>query len=173
MAAVVVIQGCDGSSEDAATVSQLEAQQQIKRLREDTEIELKDLRGRWLATEGLLTRQREILKSLKAQLSTGSQNSNAKLAEFELSIGALSAEVERLRRSAGLPTTEEDEERRLARSYEEIYCLRKRGAEESVGSVYKRYGFADAAAWSSAWQRVSRNETFEREVSERVRRLCP
>jgi hypothetical protein len=154
-------------------VAQLETQQQVKRLREDTEIELQDLRGRWLATEGLLTTQRNLLKKLNDTHATASNGQTAKLAALELALGALAAQLEQLRRQAGLPLAGDDEQDRLARSYEEIYCLRKRGAEESVAAVYKRYGFNDAASWSKAWEKAAASETFERAVSDRVKRLCP
>ena len=35
------------------------------------------------------------------------------------------------------------------------------------------HGFETVEDWARAWQDAARSESFEREVSERVERLCP
>ena len=163
--------GCDRPTPESPLAAPTEAQQQNKRLREDMEIELQDLRGRWLATEGLFTKQRSIIAELRKDIDLGQEKVNALLA-LEVELGAMAAELEAIKSgvvSAPANTLSE----RLARSYEEIYCLRKRGAEESVATVYERYGFESAELWRQAWQTAARSEAFEKEVTARVQRLCP
>ena len=54
--------GCSKSETHKRPAITDEIGQPVKRLREDTESELQDLRGRWLATEALLIRLRDQLK---------------------------------------------------------------------------------------------------------------
>lgn len=164
---------CDGQESTPVEPASNEADHQVRRLREDTEIELQDLRGRWLAAEGLLARQRRSTLALEQRLDHTDDHLERRLAELEVELGSLRAQIDVLERLAWRSAPRDTQLERLARSYEEIFCLRKRGAEESVAAVYRRYGFEDADGWAEAWARAARNEAFEREVSARVERLCP
>ncbi len=172
IAALFVGCGRPDPSEDTPRTS--ESDYRVKRLREDTELELQDLRGRWLAAEALLTKQRSSTRALEQRLDHSDDHLERTLAEMTVELGALRAEVEVLRSSARPADGPSDSVLdRLAASYEEIYCLRRQGAEEAVGSVYRRYGFDGPDEWGAAWQQAARNEAFERRVSTRVERLCP
>ncbi len=164
---------CDRRESTPQEPAPSEADFQVKRLRDDTEIELQDLRGRWLAAEGLLTVQHNDIKALREQLTGRSAEIDDRLGRIETGLGTLQAEIEALRGSVHRPPPRDTVLERLARSYEEVHCLRRQGAEEAVAAVYRRYGFADVDEWAEAWQQAARSEAFEREVSTRVERLCP
>ena len=146
--------GCDQSSSSSLPTSRPEMDQQVKRLREDTEIELRDLRGRWLAVEGMLTQQRDRLAQDHKSQNSLVQRVDERLAQMEVRLGALEADIDALKRITRAPSEMNDVLERLARSYEEIYCLRKRGQEEAIGAVYGRYGFEDQSSWSKAWMQA-------------------
>lgn len=153
-----------------------ELDQQVKRLRTDHEVQLRDLRGRWLAAEGTLTRVRDTLKQVEASGGTNLQRLEQQITGVEVALGHIVAEIESLKRKQPEPQDrppEVTELDRLKRSYEEIHCLQKRGALESVADVYRRYDFLDADAWAAAWSQAARSEAFERDLSARVERLCP
>lgn len=169
----LAVVACDRPERKPPPPTSTESDHQVRRLREDTEIELQDLRGRWLAFEGLLTRQRDTLRDVLARQEQDEDQLRQEVARLDVALGAMSAELALLRELATRPEPPDDTLARLARSYEEIYCLRRQGAEESVGAVYPRYGFSSAEAWAEAWQRAARSESFEREVASRVERLCP
>ncbi|MFT7625403.1 MAG: hypothetical protein ACI9WU_004594 [Myxococcota bacterium] len=170
----LVAAGCGREEPTPRSAGGSEADYQVRRLREDTEIELQDLRGRWLAAEGLLAKQRLTGRGLEQRLDHTDDHLERRLAELQLEAGTLRAELELLRASAHRPEPVQDHMiDRLASSYEEIYCLRKQGAEEAVAGVYRRYGFDSADEWASAWQSAARSEAFERRVATRVERLCP
>ncbi len=170
---VAGVVSCDRRETPPPAAAASEADYQVKRLREDTEIELQDLRGRWLAAEGLLTLQRDETKALRTLLNEEHEKYAERLDRMDVALGALVAELESVKNAAPEPAPRETVLDRLARSYEEIHCLRRQGAEEAVAAVYRRYGFEDVQAWSQAWQQAARSESFEREVSARVERLCP
>ncbi len=166
---------CDrGEPEAPEAQGNFEAEQQVKRLRRDNEIEMNDLRGRWVAAHGLLELQRDELVKLALGHQTNDLALRDRIAGLETSIALLVEQLNAVSkklqvREHSKPTILE----RLARSYEEIHCLRKQGADEAVSSVYSRYGFANEEEWSEAWMAAARSEGFEREVSSRVERLCP
>jgi uncharacterized protein YhaN len=170
---IVCVWGCDQSDTPALPTSRTEMDQQVKRLREDTEIELRDLRGRWLAVEGLLTKQRDRLAQDQRSLENLVKRVDEQLAQMEVHLGSMEADINALKRITREPSAINDVLERLARSYEEIYCLRKRGQEEQVGAVYGRYGFEDLSTWSKAWTEAARSLEFEQEVNARVAVLCP
>ena len=176
MAAIVALTipaGCDTSDPSPLPVSAPEMDQQVRRLREDTEIELRDLRGRWLAAEGMLTKMTDKLSKAQSTQELLIKRVDERLAQMEVRLGAMEAEVDGLKRLSKSPSEMSDELDRLARSYEEIHCLRKRGLETRVGSVYRNYGFDNAEKWSAAWSRAARDMEFERLVNARVEALCP
>lgn len=172
LAAIALTGACD-RREPTSPPARTEVDQQVKRLRDDTELELQDLRGRWLAAEGILTELREQLRRLDAEARSALLQRDQRVAALEASLTTVQAELEEARRAIPGPAPADTVLERLARCYEEIACLRKRGAEESVAGVYRRYGFPDVESWAEAWQAASRSEAFEREVQERVERLCP
>ena len=165
--------GCDQSDTPALPTSRTDMDQQVKRLREDTEIELRDLRGRWLAVEGMLTKQRDRLAEDQRSLKALVKRVDERLAQMEVHLGSMEADIDALKRITRDPGAMDDVLERLARSYEEIYCLRKRGQEEQVATVYGRYGFKDKSSWSKAWTEAARSLEFEQEVNARVAVLCP
>ena len=169
----VCILGCDQSDTPTLPTSRTDMDQQVKRLREDTEIELRDLRGRWLAVEGMLTKQRDRLAQDQRSLDELVKRVDERLAQTEVRLGSMEADIDALKRITREPNAMNDVLERLARSYEEIYCLRKRGQEEQVGAVYGRYGFEDPSSWSKAWAAAARGLEFEQEVNARVAVLCP
>lgn len=176
MAAVMALSipmGCDTSDPSPLPVTAPEMDQQVRRLREDTEIELRDLRGRWLAAEGMLTKMTDTLSKAHSTQELLIKRVDARLAQMEVRLGAMEAEVDGLKRLSKSPSEMNDELDRLARSYEEIHCLRKRGLETRVGSVYRKYGFDNVEKWSAAWSRAARDMEFERLVNARVQALCP
>ena len=164
----------DQASSPPAPTAELD--QQVKRLRTDHEVQLRDLRGRWLAAEGTLTRVRDTLKQVEERGGTNLKQLEHQITGVEVALGHIVAEIEALKRKQPEPTDhppEVTELDRLKRSYEEIHCLQKRGALEGVADVYRRYDFLDADAWAAAWSKAARSEAFERDVSARVERLCP
>jgi len=165
--------GCEQDAAPPVTSTRSEADQQVKKLREDNELEFQDLRGRWLAAKGELIRLRTELSDARATQVGVNSDLASRFERLEAGVIALGADMEALRREATQPPAPDDERTRLARSYEEIHCLRRRGAEEGVAQVYERYGFESLDAWASAWAEASRDERFEREVSARIARLCP
>ena len=112
--------GCDQSSSSSLPTSRPEMDQQVKRLREDTEIELRDLRGRWLAVEGMLTQQRDRLAQDHKSQNSLVQRVDERLAQMEVRLGALEADIDALKRITRAPSEMNDVLERLARSYEEI-----------------------------------------------------
>jgi len=176
MAALVMLSvpmGCDTSDPSPLPVTAPEMDQQVRRLREDTEIELRDLRGRWLAAEGMLTKMTDKLSKAHSTQELLIKRVDERLAQMEVRLGAMEAEVDGLKRLSKSPSEMSDELDRLARSYEEIHCFRKRGLETRVGSVYRKYGFENVEKWSAAWSRAARDMEFERLVNARVQALCP
>ena len=166
--------GCDRSVEETPAPVRTEVDQQVNRLRRDNEIEMNDLRGRWVAAHGLLSRQRDELEKLARAHQSNDDELRSRLARIEADMSLLSEDLSALRLAAQERQRPVDSTlHRLARSYEEIYCLRKRGADEQVAAVYERYGFEDVEAWAEAWAMAARSESFEREVSRRVEQLCP
>jgi len=171
--ALSIATGCDTSDPSPLPVTAPEMDQQVRRLREDTEIELRDLRGRWLAAEGMLTKMTDKLSKAHSTQELLIKRVDERLAQMEVRLGAMEAEVDGLKRLSKSPSEMSDELDRLARSYEEIHCLRKRGLETQVGPVYRKYGFDNVEKWSAAWSRAARDMEFERLVNARVQALCP
>jgi len=147
--------------------------QHVRRLREDTEIELRDLRGRWLAAEAMLTKMTDKLAKAQRTQELLIKRVDERLAQMEVRLGAMEAELDSLKRHSKAPSEVTEELDRLARSYEEIHCLRKRDSEAQIGAVYRKYGFENAEAWSAAWSNAARDMEFERLVNARVLVLCP
>ncbi len=173
MMAFSITTGCDTSDPPPLPVSTPEMDQHVRRLREDTEIELRDLRGRWLAAEGMLTKMTDKLSKAHSTQELLIKRVDERLAQMEVRLGAMEAEVDGLKRLSKSPSEMSDELDRLARSYEEIHCLRKRGLETQVGTVYRKYGFENLEKWSAAWSRAARDMEFERLVNARIQALCP
>ena len=135
---------------------------------------MNDLRGRWVAAHGLLELQRDELAKIAKGHASNDQKLRDRIAGLEASLALVLQELTGVREE--LEARENPKETvldRLARSFEEIHCLRKQGADEAVSAVYARYGFPDEKAWAEAWMTASRSEEFERSVSTRVERLCP
>ena len=171
--ASLALAGCDRDRGAPPPPPRTEPDQQVKRLRDDTEIELQDLRGRWLATEAMLTRERDELKKMKLQVASDTKRIEDRLTFAEVEIGWRDGRMRELEVKAAAEAPPPSVEDRLARSYEELYCLRKQGAEEGVAEVYRRWGFESPEQWADAWQRAARSNAFERDVRARVDRLCP
>jgi hypothetical protein len=165
--------GCDTGDRGAPASARTESDQQVKKLREDNELEFQDLRGRWLAAKGELIRVKTESSANKTTQVGVNADTTGRLERIEAALIALGGDIESMRRDLTAPPPPDDTRVRLARSYEEIFCLRKRGAEEAVADVYRRYGFETLEDWASAWTLASRDETFERDVSARVQVLCP
>ncbi|MEC8023429.1 MAG: hypothetical protein VX223_05805 [Myxococcota bacterium] len=170
---VILAIACEQKEPQSTVNTRTEADQQVRKLREDNETEFKDLRGRWLAAEAQLIQ----LKTLFEEANGTSKTERNALRE---SIQLLETEMMSMRTAIGgvsvggvssVVTIPERE--RLRRSAEEIICLRRRQADEQVTSVYGRYGFADEAEWSAAWLRYATNSNFEAELFVRLKSLCP
>jgi len=170
---VILAIACEQKEPQSPVNTPSEADQQVRKLREDNETEFKDLRGRWLAAEAQLIQ----LKTLFEEANGTSKTERNALRE---SIQLLETEMMSMRTAIGgvsvggvssVVTIPERE--RLRRSAEEIICLRRRQADEQVTSVYGRYGFADEAEWSAAWLRYATNSNFEAELFVRLKSLCP
>ena len=171
VAAWMVVMGC--SEESPVPPERTNIEYQFRRHREHVEIAIQDLQGRWLAVEGLLTRQTQAIEGLRRELGTLRPRLEERIAALEAQVVLLQADLEEARRIAMEPGPHETVRDRLARSYEEIHCLRKRGIEEGVEAVVRRYGFESVEDWAAAWTEAARSERFEREVKERAARLCP
>ncbi len=164
--------GCDREESAPLRVIDDNSEHQISRLREDLGIELEDLRGRWLAAEGLLTEYQSTIKSLESSQESARTELDERLQRAEVTLTQLEADIlEAAQRAQAAPP--DDVLDRLQSAYEEIYCLHQRGADEEIEAVYRRYGFKNADEWGAAWHRAARSPAFEREVRARVERLCP
>ena len=164
---------CNEQPEKPGESIRTESGQQVKKLREDNELEFQDLRGRWLAAKGELIRLRTDFADGRSKQVGEQSDFSARLERIEASLIGLSGDIETVRREVARPPPPDDRRERLARSYEEVHCLRKRNALDAVEGVYRRYGFDTLEDWAAAWTEASRDEEFERTVSARVERLCP
>lgn len=173
--AVLLGPGCNEPQHAPERPQTGEVDHQVNRLRDDTELEMHDLRGRWLAAEGLLTRQKLSLDEARQAIKDQTESMETRLVLMEIEFDSVRAQLEAAKTEPAPAVDESKKDRlnRLARSYEELHCLRRRGAEEDALTVYLRYGFEDADEWGAAWREAARSEAFEEEVSARVERLCP
>jgi chromosome segregation ATPase len=149
-----------------------EPDHQVRRLREDLGIELEDLRGRWLAAEGLLTEYQSTLTQLDTSQQETQERLQERLSRIETVLTQLEVDITELSQTRS-PAPVDDTLIRLQSAYEEIHCLYQRDAEEAIPDVYRRYGFENADMWAESWQRAARSPAFERKVKARVERLCP
>jgi chromosome segregation ATPase len=133
---LTVAMGCDRQDQSTQPAAQTEMDQRVKRLRDDSKIEVQNLRGQWIAAEGMLTKHRDKIADLKKNFRKQVLRFEKQLKTMDSRITALDANIasltQMLQQLAAPKDTLED---RLARSYEEIYCLRKQGKEEAVAAV--------------------------------------
>ncbi len=137
------------------------------------DVELEDLRGRWLAAEAALLKAKEQLRSQRTELDATALRLGDHMSGLEVRLAGCEARLQPLEVGAvtrAVPLPVED---RAARAFEEIECLRRRGVEEGYDEIRGRWGFTTAEAWSDAWQSAVRKDGFERDVRARIDRLCP
>ncbi|HIA04338.1 MAG TPA: hypothetical protein EYN06_09520 [Myxococcales bacterium] len=165
--------GCSKSETHKRPAAKDEIGQPVKRLRDDTESELQDLRGRWLATEALLIRLRDQLKQLDNRLTKKTGEHTQQITALEITLKTVTAELHELKHGASLPEAEQLNRERITRCFEEVFCLKKRSEDADIEGILRRYGFKDAENWESAWNNPEIDEAFKQKVEARAKLLCP
>jgi hypothetical protein len=165
--------GCSKSETHKRPAAKDEIGQPVKRLREDTESELQDLRGRWLATEALLIRLRDQLKQLDNRLTKMTDEHTQQITALKITLKTFTAELRELKHGASLPEAEQLKRERITRCFEEVFCLNKRNEDADTEDIFERYGFKDAENWESTWNDPEIDEAFKQKVEARAKLLCP
>jgi hypothetical protein len=165
--------GCSRPTPEERPLLKGELEQPVKRLREDTESELQDLRGRWLATEGLLIRLRDQIQQLQAKMTEMSEKHSQQFGALEITIETITAEFFELKNGASLPDAEKRNRERITRCFEEIYCLRTRDEDAGASSILRRYGFRSEEDWDSTWNNLELSDAFRQKTEARAKMLCP